>query len=145
MNNVTRGILLAGCVTSFVAHAHNGIDHAKYEDAGNMLPKSAPKPSALRGGVVHEIHGIHYELISAEGNLSLYLFKQGKPLDVKSMAAVATLISGNRKEDVRLVPTDANRLEAKLKTPLPSNATVLINVAKPGHSAVRIQFVLKQD
>jgi hypothetical protein len=141
MNGLIKWILLGGYAVSFAVHAHNGVDHAKHAHA--VAAPSMTTPGALHGGVVHEVNGIHYELVAAGGSLSLYLFKQGKPVDVKGMAAIATLISGNAKEDVRLLSKGINRLEAKPKTPLPGNVTALVNVAKPDNSAVRIQFVLK--
>ena len=66
----------------------------------------------LHGGVVSEVKDMDYELVAKPDSIQLYLRDHGKPADITKGSAKLTVLSGNQKQEINLIP-DGERFLAK--------------------------------
>ena len=66
----------------------------------------------LHGGVVVEVKDMDYELVAKPEQIQLFVRDHGKPADISKGSAKLTVLSGNQKQEINLLP-DGERFLAK--------------------------------
>ena len=95
----------------------------------------------LHGGVVREVKDMDYELVAKPDSIQLYLRDHGKPADITKGSAKLTVLSGNQKQEINLMP-DGERFLAKGTFAIAPSAKAVAQVSMGG-PAVTVRFVLK--
>ena len=95
---------------------------------------------AQHGGVVQMAHDVGFELVSGEGEASLYLTDHGQPLATQGLSGKLVVLQGGKKTEIPLAPAGGNRLSAKgLK--LEPGAKVVAALGPVAGKAVTVRFV----
>ena len=95
----------------------------------------------LHGGIVSEVKDMDYELVAKPDSIQLYLRDHGKPVDITKGSAKLTVLSGNQKQEINLIP-DGERFLAKGTFAIAPSAKAVAQVSMGG-PAVTVRFVLK--
>lgn len=95
----------------------------------------------LHGGVVSEVKDMDYELVAKPEQIQLFVRDHGKPADISKGSAKLTVLSGNQKQEINLLP-DGERFLAKGTFAITPGAKALLQVSL-GEPAVTVRFVLK--
>lgn len=95
----------------------------------------------LHGGIVTEVKDMDYELVAKPEQIQLFVRDHGKPANISKGAAKLTVLSGNQKQEISLLP-DGDRFLAKGTFAITPGAKVLAQVSLDG-PAVTARFVLK--
>jgi len=95
----------------------------------------------LHGGVVSEVKDMDYELVAKPDSIQLYLRDHGKPVDITKGSAKLTVLSGNQKQEINLMP-DGERFLAKGTFAIAPSAKAVAQVSMGGPT-VTARFVIK--
>lgn len=95
----------------------------------------------LHGGVVSEVKDMDYELVAKPELIQLFVRDHGKPADISKGSAKLTVLSGNQKQEISLLP-DGDRFLAKGIFAITPGAKAVAQVSLDG-PAVTVRFVLK--
>ena len=95
----------------------------------------------LHGGVVREVKDMDYELVAKPDSIQLYLRDHGKPVDITKGSAKLTVLSGNQKQEINLMP-DGERFLAKGTFAIAPSAKAVAQVSMGGPT-VTARFVIK--
>ena len=86
-------------------------------------------------------HGLDYELVVKPEDIQLFVRDHGKPADISKGSAKLTVLAGNQKQEINLLP-DGDRFLAKGAFGITSGAKAVAHV-NLGGPAVTVRFVLK--
>ena len=95
----------------------------------------------LHGGIVTEVKDMDYELVAKPEQIQLFVRDHGKPADISKGSAKLTVLSGNQKQEISLLP-DGDRFLAKGTFAIAPSAKAVAQVSMGG-PAVTVRFVLK--
>ncbi len=95
----------------------------------------------LHGGIVAEVKDMDYELVAKPEQIQLFVRDHGKPADISKGSAKLTVLTGNQKQEINLLP-DGDRFLAKGAFGIASGAKAVAHV-NLGGPAVTVRFVLK--
>ena len=95
----------------------------------------------LHGGIVTEVKDMDYELVAKPEQIQLFVRDHGKPADISKGSAKLTVLSGNQKQEINLLP-DGERFLAKGTFAITPGAKAVAQVSLDG-PAVTARFVLK--
>jgi len=95
----------------------------------------------LHGGVVTELKGMDYELLAKPEQIQLFVRDHGKPADVSKGSVKLTVLSGNQKQEINLLP-DGERFIAKGTFAIAPGAKAVARMSLGG-PVVTVRFVLK--
>jgi len=95
----------------------------------------------LHGGIVAEVKDMDYELVAKPEQIQLFVRDHGKPADISKGSAKLTVLTGNQKQEINLLP-DGDRFLAKGAFGITSGAKAVAHV-NLGGPAVTVRFVLK--
>ena len=95
----------------------------------------------LHGGIVTEVKDMDYELVAKPDSIQLYLRDHGKPADITKGSAKLTVLSGNQKQEINLIP-DGERFLAKGTFAIAPSAKAVAQVSMGGPT-VTARFVIK--
>lgn len=95
----------------------------------------------LHGGIVTEVKDMDYELVAKPEQIQLFVRDHGKPADISKGSAKLTVLSGNQKQEISLLP-DGDRFLAKGIFAITPGAKAVAQVSLDG-PAVTVRFVLK--
>ena len=124
--------------THFIAAILLGLSGLTFA-AGGHEHSHEHKP--LHGGIVREVKDMDYELVAKPDLIQLYLRDHGKPADITKGSAKLTVLSGNQKQEINLIP-DGERFLAKGTFAITPGTKAVAQVSLDG-SAVTARFVLK--
>ena len=85
----------------------------------------------LHGGVVSEVKDMDYELVAKPDSIQLYLRDHGKPADITKGSAKITVLSGNQKQEINLIP-DGERFLANGAFAIAPSAKAVAQVSLGG-------------
>lgn len=94
------------------------------------------------GGIVAEGGVFQLELVLQARRVALHISDHGKPLEVKGGTARLTLLAGDRKSEVALVPSGTH-FEASGDFPAAAGTKAVAVVTLPGQKAVTARFAVK--
>lgn len=100
------------------------------------------KAQSMHGGVTAQAKDVDYELMAKADKLQLFMRDHGKPVDVSSMTAKATLLTGSEKQEVQLQPVDG-KLEATGNFKITEGTKAVVAVSKAGKTMASVRFTLK--
>ena len=95
----------------------------------------------LHGGIVTEVKDMDYELVAKPEQIQLFVRDHGKPANISKGSAKLTVLSGNQKQEINLLP-DVERFLAKGTFAITPGAKAVAQVSLDG-PAVTARFVLK--
>ena len=95
----------------------------------------------LHGGIITEAKDMDYELVAKPEQIQLFVRDHGKPADISKGSAKLTVLSGNQKQEINLLP-DGERFLAKGTFAITPGAKAVAQVSLDG-PAVTARFVLK--
>ena len=95
----------------------------------------------LHGGIVTEVKDMDYELVAKPEQIQLFVRDHGKPANISKGSAKLTVLSGNQKQEINLLP-DGERFLAKGTFAITPGAKAVAQVSLDG-PAVTARFVLK--
>ncbi|HHV48743.1 MAG: hypothetical protein OEL88_10180 [Sterolibacteriaceae bacterium MAG5] len=95
----------------------------------------------LHGGIITEVKDMDYELVAKPEQIQLFVRDHGKPADISKGSAKLTVLSGNQKQEINLLP-DGERFLAKGTFAITPGAKAVAQVSLDG-PAVTARFVLK--
>ena len=95
----------------------------------------------LHGGIVTEVKDMDYELVAKPEQIQLFVRDHGKPANISKGSAKLTVLSGNQKQEISLLP-DGERFLAKGTFAITPGAKAVAQVSLDG-PAVTARFVLK--
>ena len=95
----------------------------------------------LHGGIVTEVRDMDYELVAKPEQIQLFVRDHGKPVNISKGSAKLTVLSGNQKQEISLLP-DGDRFLAKGAFAITPGAKAVAQVSLDG-PAVTARFVLK--
>jgi len=95
----------------------------------------------LHGGIVTEVKDIDYELVAKPEQIQLFVRDHGKPANISKGSAKLTVLSGNQKQEIILLP-DGVRFLAKGAFAITPGAKAVAQVSLDG-PAVTARFVIK--
>ena len=95
----------------------------------------------LHGGIITEVKDMDYELVAKPEQIQLFVRDHGKPANISKGSAKLTVLSGNQKQEINLLP-DGERFLAKGTFAITPGAKAVAQVSLDG-PAVTARFVLK--
>ncbi|MDD2885948.1 hypothetical protein [Methyloversatilis sp.] len=95
----------------------------------------------LHGGIVTEVRDMDYELVAKPEQIQLFVRDHDKPVNISKGSAKLTVLSGNQKQEISLLP-DGDRFLAKGTFAITPGTKAVAQVSLDG-SAVTARFVLK--
>ncbi len=95
----------------------------------------------LHGGIVTEVKDMDYELVAKPEQIQLFVRDHGKPANISKGSAKLTLLTGNQKQEINLLP-DGERFLAKGMFTVSPGTKALAQVSLGG-PAVMVRCVLK--
>jgi hypothetical protein len=102
-------------------------------------------PAPTHGGIVAEDSGDHWVELVTKGDQMTVFVSDGdnKPLPASQLGGKATIVAGGKKEEIILMPAQANSLVGKLSAPISGKATTLVAITVNGKPA-QVRFVTSQ-
>lgn len=97
----------------------------------------------MYGGIVAVVKDVQYELVAKSDSVAVFILDHGKKVATKGATGKLTLLTGNDKSDIALVPVDENGLEAKGTFKLPPGTKVVSTITLEGKSAVSARFEVR--
>ena len=94
----------------------------------------------LHGGIVTEVKDMDYELVAKPEQIQLFVRDHGKPVNISKGSAKLTVLSGNQKQEISLLP-DGDRFLAKGTFVITPGTKAVAQVSLDG-PAVTARFVL---
>jgi hypothetical protein len=95
------------------------------------------------GGVVAVVKDVQYELVAKPDSIALFIEDHGKKIGTKGATAKLTLLAGNERTDVALVPVGENGLEAKGVFKVPAGTKAVATITFAGKPAINARFEIK--
>ena len=124
--------------THFIAAILLGLSGLTFA-AGGHEHSHEHKP--LHGGIVAEVKDMDYELVAKPEQIQLFVRDHDKPVNISKGSAKLTVLSGNQKQEISLLP-DGDRFLAKGTFAITPGTKAVAQVSLDG-SAVTARFVLK--
>lgn len=137
VTNLKTSIFAAVAALAFASSAHAADDHKGHAHDAKGAEAHPHEAKSQHGGVVAVVKDVNYELVAKDGDVALYISDHGKPVDVAGATAKLTMLSGTKKQDVALAPSDgALRGKGAFTVPAGTKAVVLVQLkAKPTSTA----------
>lgn len=94
------------------------------------------------GGLYGEAGSFQAELVTGPAEVSLYLSVHGEVLSSQGATAKLTVLGAGDKRELVLNPAGANRLTAKLGSPLVKGSKAVASITLPGKSVATVRYSL---
>lgn len=122
INTLFSIFCLSAALTAIPAIAHE--DHGK----------------PMHGGIVAEAGLAQFEIVAADGKVSVIVTNHGAPVASKGAAGKLVVLEGAKKHEIKLQAAGENRLEGQGS--LPAGAKLLISVTWPGKKPLQARAVV---
>lgn len=93
------------------------------------------------GGVVAEAGEAQFEIVNADGKITVHATNHGAPLATEGASAKLTILMGAEKREVALKPAGANRLAGE--GAYVAGAKLLLQVQWPGKAPLQARAVVR--
>jgi hypothetical protein len=91
------------------------------------------------GGIVAEAGEAQFEIVGQGGKVVVHVTNHGQPLDTAAARGKLTVLAGTAKQEIRLQPAGANRLEGQGS--LTAGAKLLLQVDGLGQKTMQARAV----
>ena len=108
---------------------------------GTTLALAHGEAVPQRGGILEVVGELDFELVVKADKIDLYVMNDGEEQSTESMSAVATIMDGDEKVKVDMVPAGINRLRASGVTATSGSRVVTI-VMMPDGKPIAVQFAV---
>ena len=125
-------------LTHLIAALSLGVSSLAFAAGGH---NHAHGHNPLHGGVVTELKDMDYELLAKPEQIQLFVRDHGKPADISKGSAKLTVLSGNQKQEINLLP-DGEHFIAKGTFTIAPGTKAVARVSLGG-PVVTVRFVLK--
>ncbi|RJF95591.1 hypothetical protein [Noviherbaspirillum saxi] len=133
---------LAVLAMSFANIGMTADDHKGHNHEDKKGGEHAHDAKPMYGGIVSVVKDVNYELVVKPDTITLYITDHGKSVNTKDASATLTLLSASDKSEVKLVPADENKLQAKGTFKVDKGTKVVASVAT-GSKPQSVRFTLK--
>lgn len=96
------------------------------------------------GGLYGEAGTFQAELVTGASEVSLYLSVHGEALASQGATAKLLVLAAGDKRELVLTPAGANRLSAKLSSPLAKGSKAVASITLPGKPLATIRYQLSE-
>ncbi|WP_395708153.1 hypothetical protein [Reyranella sp.] len=93
------------------------------------------------GGPMHDVAGVHAELVMSGNVLTINLFDEAnKPVSSKGFSGSVLLVSGNARETIQLAVSGDAALKGEAKAPIASGAQVTLVLKNAAGKSGQVKF-----
>ena len=93
------------------------------------------------GGPIHDVAGVHAELVMSGNVLTINLFDEAnKPVSSKGFSGSVLLVSGNTRETIQLAVSGDTALKGEAKAPIASGAQVTLVLKNAAGKSGQVKF-----
>ena len=93
------------------------------------------------GGPMHDVAGVHAELVMSGNVLTINLFDEAnKPVSSKGFSCSVLLVSGSTRETIQLAVSGDTALKGEAKNPIASGAQVTLVLKNAAGKSGQVKF-----
>lgn len=107
---------------------------------GQALAHESP---AKHGGIVKSAGDMSFELVSKDGQTTIYVDDHGKEVPMAGGSGTLTILKGTEKSEVTMAAGSGNTLVAKTDGKVGPGAKVVAAIVFPDKSTMSVRFSIK--